>query len=76
MVSGLKASEVFLEKLKCRKCGYQGYYEQQYQDHIATHTEDILKCKCCKFVTFEKDDLIVHFKVGQICNGGPGMGLR
>ncbi|XP_052260585.1 uncharacterized protein LOC127864763 isoform X2 [Dreissena polymorpha] len=59
---GLKASEVFLEKLKCRKCGYQGYYEQQYQDHIATHTEDILKCKCCKFVTFEKDDLIVHFK--------------
>ncbi|KAK7107938.1 uncharacterized protein [Littorina saxatilis] len=59
---GLKASESELEKLKCPKCDFQGYYLQQYQNHIASHNEDIQKCKCCNYLTFDKDDLLHHFK--------------
>ncbi|XP_076444934.1 uncharacterized protein LOC143282926 [Babylonia areolata] len=68
---GLKASESELEKLKCPKCEFQAYYPQQYQDHIATHAEDIHKCKCCNYLTFDKDDLLEHFKATHprcICN--------
>lgn len=64
MISGLKSSEDELEKMKCIKCNFQAYYEQQYQSHIATHTDDIHKCKACNFVSFEKDDLLAHFRVG------------
>jgi hypothetical protein len=63
-VAGLKASESELEKLKCPKCEFQAYYIQQYQDHIASHSTDINKCKCCNYLTFHKDDLLEHFKVG------------
>ncbi|XP_045196595.2 zinc finger protein 236-like [Mercenaria mercenaria] len=58
---GLKASDAHLEKMKCSMCDFQGYYEQQYQDHILTH-EEVIKCKCCKFASFEKEVLIEHFK--------------
>lgn len=64
--SGLKASDAHLEKLKCRVCDFQAYYEQQYQDHILVH-EEVTKCKCCKFASFEKDTLIEHYKVGDHC---------
>ena len=63
MSAGLKASESELEKLKCPKCDFQGYYPHQYQNHIASHSEDIHKCKCCNYLTFDKDDLLQHFKV-------------
>ncbi|ESO92219.1 hypothetical protein LOTGIDRAFT_190955 [Lottia gigantea] len=60
---GLKASESELEKLKCLKCDFQGYYTQQYQDHISTnHSDDISKCKCCNFYTFDREELLEHFK--------------
>ncbi|KAK7492030.1 hypothetical protein BaRGS_00016694, partial [Batillaria attramentaria] len=62
---GLKARESELEKLKCPKCDFQGYYVQQYQDHIASHAGDIHKCKCCNFLTFNKDDLLQHFKANH-----------
>nr|KAG5703321.1 hypothetical protein BaRGS_025563 [Batillaria attramentaria] len=61
----LKARESELEKLKCPKCDFQGYYVQQYQDHIASHAGDIHKCKCCNFLTFNKDDLLHAFQ-GQL----------
>ncbi len=63
LILGLKATESELEKLKCAKCDYQAYYQQQYQDHISSHSEDINKCKCCNYLTFDKDDLLKHFKV-------------
>ncbi|PVD29325.1 hypothetical protein C0Q70_11922 [Pomacea canaliculata] len=62
---GLKSSESELEKLKCPKCDFQGYYVQQYQAHIAAHSEDTYKCKCCQYVTFDKDDLFQHFKANH-----------
>ena len=64
--SGLKSSEDELDKMRCVKCNFQAYYDQQYQDHIATHTEDVSKCKCCSYVTFDKDDLLIHFRVSCI----------
>ena len=65
LLSGLKSSEDALEKMKCVKCNFQAYYEQQYQSHIATHVDDIIKCKACNFVTFEKEDLLTHFRVSS-----------
>ncbi|XP_067675027.1 uncharacterized protein [Haliotis asinina] len=59
---GIKASETDLERLKCPKCDFQGCYPQQYQDHIAQHGDDIHKCKCCNYLTFDKDDLLTHFR--------------
>ncbi|GFS17556.1 zinc finger Y-chromosomal protein 1 [Elysia marginata] len=59
---GLKASERELEKLKCPKCNFQSYYAQQYRNHIATHGDDIHKCKCCSFMTLDSEELIQHFK--------------
>ncbi|XP_069101398.1 uncharacterized protein [Argopecten irradians] len=59
---GLKASESDLEKMKCSKCDFQAYYLQQYQTHIASHTDDVHKCKCCNYVTFDMNDLLSHFK--------------
>ncbi|XP_021360123.1 uncharacterized protein LOC110454762 isoform X1 [Mizuhopecten yessoensis] len=59
---GLKASESDLEKMKCSKCDFQAYYLQQYQTHIASHTDDVHKCKCCHYVTFDMNDLLAHFK--------------
>ncbi|XP_033740138.1 uncharacterized protein LOC117327320 [Pecten maximus] len=59
---GLKASESDLEKLKCSKCDFQAYYLQQYQTHIASHTDDVHKCKCCNYVTFDMNNLLSHFK--------------
>ena len=64
--SGLKSSEDELDKMRCVKCNFQAYYDQQYQDHIATHTEDVSKCKCCSYVTFDKDDLLIHFRVSTV----------
>ena len=52
--------------MRCVKCNFQAYYDQQYQDHIATHTEDVSKCKCCSYVTFDKDDLLIHFRVSTV----------
>ena len=66
LFAGLKATESDLEKMKCPKCDFQAYYSQQYQEHIASHTEDINKCKCCNFLTFEKDGLLEHFRVSVI----------
>ncbi|XP_055954410.1 zinc finger protein 260 [Patella vulgata] len=68
---GLKASESELEKLKCPKCDFQAYYPQQFQEHIGTHTEAIHKCKCCNFNSFDRDELLTHFKESHprcICN--------
>lgn len=59
---GLKASERELEKLKCPKCDFQAFYLQQYQSHIAIHSDDVQKCKCCHFVSFDRDSLLQHFK--------------
>ncbi|KAL3883735.1 hypothetical protein ACJMK2_029970 [Sinanodonta woodiana] len=59
---GLKSTESDLEKLKCPKCNFQGFYQQQYQSHIMTHAEDICRCKCCNYVTLDKDELLEHFK--------------
>ncbi|XP_005097960.1 uncharacterized protein LOC101852766 [Aplysia californica] len=59
---GLKASERELEKLKCPKCDFQGYYSQQYRNHIATHGDDIQKCKCCSFISLDSEELLAHFK--------------
>ncbi|XP_052807532.1 uncharacterized protein LOC128236602 isoform X2 [Mya arenaria] len=59
---GLKASELQLEKLKCPKCDFQCYYEQQYQDHIGTHGDLVHHCKCCNYVSFSKQELVSHFK--------------
>uniref|UniRef100_A0A2C9KDX2 C2H2-type domain-containing protein n=1 Tax=Biomphalaria glabrata TaxID=6526 RepID=A0A2C9KDX2_BIOGL len=59
---GLKATERELEKLKCPKCDFQGYYMQQYRNHIATHGDDIQKCKCCSYLSLDSDDLLEHFK--------------
>ncbi|XP_060070268.1 uncharacterized protein LOC132550246 [Ylistrum balloti] len=59
---GLKASESDLEKMKCPKCDFQAYYLQQYQTHIASHTDDVHKCKCCQYLTFDMNDLLAHFK--------------
>ena len=64
--SGLKSSEDELEKMKCIKCNFQAYYEQQYQTHIATHIDDVHKCKACNFVSFEREDLLAHFRVSSI----------
>ncbi|XP_060569622.1 zinc finger protein 35-like [Ruditapes philippinarum] len=58
---GLKSSDAILEKMKCQLCDFQGYYEQQFQDHILTHKE-ALKCKCCKYACFQKDAMIEHFR--------------
>ncbi len=66
LCAGLKATESELEKFKCVKCDYQAYYQQQYQEHIATHKEDIHRCKCCSYLTFDEDDLLNHFKV-HVC---------
>ena len=61
---GLKTSESDLERLKCPRCEYQAYYEQQYQEHIANaHVDEVHRCKCCNFATFDKDSLLAHFKV-------------
>lgn len=68
---GLKASERELEKLKCPKCDFQAFYLQQYQSHIAIHTDDVQKCKCCNYVSFDRDSLLKHFKETHprcICN--------
>lgn len=62
-MTGLKATERELEKLKCPKCDFQGYYMQQYRSHIETHGDDIHKCKCCSYLSLEADDLLEHFKV-------------
>ncbi|RUS76245.1 hypothetical protein EGW08_015988 [Elysia chlorotica] len=62
MGTGLKASERELEKLKCPKCDFQGYYAQQYRNHIATHGDDIQKCKCCSFISLDPEELLQHFK--------------
>ena len=62
LFSGLKSSDAILEKMKCTLCDFQGFYEQQYQDHILTHKE-VRKCKCCKFAALQQDTLIEHFKV-------------
>ncbi|XP_013410675.1 zinc finger and BTB domain-containing protein 17 [Lingula anatina] len=62
---GLKATESELEKFKCPKCDFQGYYKNQYQNHIATHTEDIVKCKCCGYLSFDPEDVNQHFKVNH-----------
>ncbi|KAK2192093.1 hypothetical protein NP493_39g06043 [Ridgeia piscesae] len=60
---GLKTSESDLERLKCPRCEYQAYYEQQYQEHIANaHVDEVHRCKCCNFATFDKDSLLAHFK--------------
>ncbi|KAK3097444.1 hypothetical protein FSP39_009689 [Pinctada imbricata] len=59
---GLKFSEKELDELKCQKCGYQAFYTHQYQTHIASHVDETQKCKCCSYVTFDKDSLIQHFK--------------
>ncbi|KAK3595055.1 hypothetical protein CHS0354_002341 [Potamilus streckersoni] len=59
---GLKSTESDLEKLKCPKCNFQGFYQQQYQSHIITHSEDICRCKCCNYVTLDKEELLEHFK--------------
>ncbi|GFO13802.1 Zinc finger y-chromosomal protein 1 [Plakobranchus ocellatus] len=59
---GLKASERELEKLKCPKCDFQGYYAQQYRNHIASHGDDIQKCKCCSFLSLDTEELLQHFK--------------
>ncbi|KAH9491539.1 hypothetical protein Btru_030882 [Bulinus truncatus] len=59
---GLKATERELEKLKCPKCDFQGYYMQQYRTHIATHGDDIQKCKCCSYLSLDSEDLLEHFK--------------
>ncbi|CAL1542656.1 unnamed protein product [Lymnaea stagnalis] len=59
---GLKATERELEKLKCPKCDFQGYYMQQYRTHIATHGDDLQKCKCCSYLSLDSEDLLEHFK--------------
>ncbi|BFZ25071.1 hypothetical protein BsWGS_28110 [Bradybaena similaris] len=59
---GLKASDRELEKMKCPKCDFQGYYVQQYRNHIATHGDDIQKCKCCSYLSLDGDELLEHFK--------------
>ena len=70
MVPGLKATEQDLEKIRCPRCDFQAYYMQQYQEHITTHHgDDLLKCKCCTFRTFEKEDLIQHFRVSHMSMG-------
>ena len=66
VVLGLKASERDLEKMKCSKCDFQAFYIQQFQEHMNTehgNDDDIQKCKCCTFLTFDSDDLLKHFKV-------------
>ncbi|XP_064629375.1 uncharacterized protein LOC135488651 isoform X2 [Lineus longissimus] len=64
IILGLKANEDDLSQLRCPRCDFQGYYLQQYQDHLrAAHEADLEKCKCCNFATFEKEDLMKHFKV-------------
>ncbi|XP_064607164.1 uncharacterized protein LOC135471755 isoform X2 [Liolophura sinensis] len=57
---GLKATENDLERLKCIKCHFQAYFPQQYQDHILTHQGDIHQCKCCKYVSFERLEVLQH----------------
>lgn len=66
-MAGLKASDRELEKMKCPKCDFQGYYVQQYRNHIATHGDDIQKCKCCSYLSLDGDELIEHFKVECFC---------
>lgn len=67
----LKFNDQELQNMKCPKCDFQAFYPQQYQSHIATHPEEIQKCKCCNFVSFEAESLLAHFKV----NGSEGMNI-
>lgn len=67
----LKFNDQELQNMKCPKCDFQAFYPQQYQSHIATHPEEIQKCKCCNFVSFEAESLLAHFKV----IGSEGMSL-
>lgn len=67
----LKFNDQELQNMKCPKCDFQAFYPQQYQSHIATHPEEIQKCKCCNFVSFEAESLLAHFKENHprcICN--------
>ncbi|XP_062600748.1 uncharacterized protein LOC134262385 isoform X2 [Saccostrea cucullata] len=67
----LKFNDQELQNMKCPKCDFQAYYPQQYQSHIATHPEEIQKCKCCNFVSFDPENLLAHFKENHprcICN--------
>ncbi|XP_041354784.1 myoneurin-like [Gigantopelta aegis] len=59
---GIKASEGDLERLKCAQCGYQACFPHQYQEHLATHMDQVIKCKCCTFLSFEKQEIDEHFK--------------
>ncbi|CAI9729155.1 XP_029640697.2LOW QUALITY PROTEIN: uncharacterized protein LOC115215614 [Octopus vulgaris] len=60
---GLKATENDLERLRCNKCQFQAYYQQQFQEHLSTnHPETVQKCKCCTYVSLDKTDLYNHFK--------------
>ena len=59
----MKTSDAQLEKFRCVKCNFQGFYAQQYQRHIATHSDDVIKCKCCPFLAFSQEDILEHFKV-------------
>ena len=62
-VSGIKASEGDLERLKCAQCGYQACFPHQYQEHLTTHMDQVIKCKCCTFLSFDKQEINLHFKV-------------
>ncbi|XP_074645968.1 uncharacterized protein LOC141902222 [Tubulanus polymorphus] len=59
---GLKANEDYLNKLRCRLCDFQAFFNHQYQDHLfKNHSSHLIKCRCCSFLTFDKESLTSHF---------------
>uniref|UniRef100_T1JBG9 C2H2-type domain-containing protein n=1 Tax=Strigamia maritima TaxID=126957 RepID=T1JBG9_STRMM len=71
---GLKASENDLEKLRCPKCDFQAYYQQQFQDHLSSHPDDVHRCKCCSYLALQEEELYAHYKeshpkcICTVCN--------
>ncbi|KAG0410279.1 hypothetical protein HPB47_012596 [Ixodes persulcatus] len=59
---GLKSTDADLERLQCQVCEFQAYYPKQFQEHILTHEDSVLKCKCCPFACFDENELIAHYK--------------
>ena len=77
VMSGLHTTQEGLSHLKCPQCDFQGFYEEQYTDHVRKHTECALeRCKCCSYVCFRNDELIAHYLVSTGCweEGGGGGG--
>jgi len=66
-VTAMRASEVDLDRLRCRRCDHQALHSQQLQDHLnAAHADelaDFSRCRCCNFLFFTEGDLKEHFKV-------------